>query len=192
MFNRANVELIPHGVARITATGLVDATGVERASDIIICATGFDVERFISVFPVQGQGGLALNDAWAEGAQAYLGITTSGFPNMFMLYGPNTNNNSILWMLECQSDYVVRQLQRMDAEGAVSIDVRPEAMDAYNRTLADEIAKVKIWAAGCHNYYSNAAGRVVTQYPHNMTRYRDDTSNDDWEVYRVEHRAVAD
>lgn len=191
VFNRDNVELIPHGVTRITRTGLVDATGVERSSDVIVCATGFDVERFISVFPVQGQGGVALNDAWREGAQAYLGITTSGFPNMFMLYGPNTNNNSILWMLECQSDYVVRQLRRMDAERVKWIDVRPDVMDAYNRTLADEIAQVKIWAAGCHNYYSNASGRIVTQYPHNMTRYRDATSVDDWQAFRVEREAAA-
>jgi cation diffusion facilitator CzcD-associated flavoprotein CzcO len=189
VFNRTNVELIPHGVTRITKTGLVDATGVERSSDVIICATGFDVERFISVLPVHGLGGRSLDDAWAEGAQAYLGITTSGFPNMFMLYGPNTNNNSILWMIECQSNYVVRQLERMDREGVRWIDVRSDAMDAYNRTLAGEIAKVKIWAAGCHNYYSNAAGRIVTQYPHNMTRYKDDTSVEDWQVYHTEPAA---
>ncbi len=186
VFNRDNVELITHGVARLTESGVVDDQGVERASDMVICATGFDVERFLSVVPISGRGGTSLDDAWRSGAQAYLGITTAGFPNLFMLYGPNTNNGSILHMIECQADYIVRQLGRMDAENIAWIDVRPEVMDAYNQDLADEIGKVKVWAAGCHNYYSNAAGRVVTQYPHSMTRYREDTSEDDWSAYRAE------
>jgi hypothetical protein len=79
----------------------------------------------------------------------------------------------------------------MDAEGVKWIDVRPEVMDAYNQRLADEIAQVKIWAAGCHNYYSNAAGRIVTQYPHNMSTYRNVTSVDDWHAFRAEREAVA-
>ena len=79
----------------------------------------------------------------------------------------------------------------MDAEAVKWIDVKPEVMDAYNSKLAGEIAEVKIWAAGCRNYYSSASGQVVTQYPHNMTVYRDLTSVDDWQAFQVEREAAA-
>jgi cation diffusion facilitator CzcD-associated flavoprotein CzcO len=188
-YNRDNVELICGPIGRFTANGVVDAEGVERHADVIVCATGFTVERFIASIPVSGRGGASLDDAWRDGARAYLGVVTAGFPNLFMLYGPNTNNGSILYMIECQTDYIVRRLRRMDAENVDWIDVRPEVMETYNAKLMDEIDKVKVWTAGCHNYYSNAAGRIVTQYPRGMTSYREATSVEDWDAYQLKRRA---
>jgi hypothetical protein len=118
--------------------------------------------------------------SWADGAHAYLGITTAGFPNLFMLYGPNTNNGSILYMLECQTDYVVRALEWMRDARLPWIDVRPEVEARYNEHLQRDLDGVGVWAAeNCHNYYRGAAGRIVTQWPHSMSEYRRRTARPD-------------
>src|SRR5690606_28100501 len=112
-FNRPNVELVTEPIDKVTSDALVTVDGVARPVDTIIVATGFAVTRYLSSIEVTGRGGLPLAEAWADGPQAYLGMATAGFPNLFMLYGPNTNNGSIIFMLECQASYVLRQLERM-------------------------------------------------------------------------------
>ena len=82
----------------------------------MILATGFSATSYLSAIDVRGRGGLRISDAWKDGAAAYLGMSTSGFPNLFMLYGPNTNNGSILTMLEAQVGYALRQVQRIADE----------------------------------------------------------------------------
>ena len=134
-FNRPNVELVTDPIERITPTGVVTADGVEREVDVIVFATGYVVDKFASRIPITGRGGLTLDDAWADGAQAYLGVTTSGFPNLFMLYGPNTNQGSLIPMIEYQCQYAVKMLQAMDDAGIDWVDVKPEVMDAYNAEL---------------------------------------------------------
>jgi cation diffusion facilitator CzcD-associated flavoprotein CzcO len=184
MFNRPNVELVTEGVDKVTAGSIVTSSGRELPVDTIICATGFDTTRFLSAIPVTGRGGRRIEDAWADGAQAYLGVTVSGFPNLFMLYGPNTNNGSIIFQIECQVDYLMRHLARMDADGLASIDVKPEVMADYNERLQRDLDAVEVWAASnCHNYYRNSAGRIVTQWPHGMGTYRDRTSQPDDDAY---------
>src|SRR5690606_38549387 len=101
-FNRPNVELVTDPIERITATGVVTTDGVEREVDTIVYATGFQTTKYLAAIDVTGRDGVRLADAWADGAHAYLGITTAGFPNLFMLYGPNTNNGSIIYMIEAQ------------------------------------------------------------------------------------------
>ena len=88
---------------------------MRRPVDTIVLATGFETTRYLATIEVTGRNGRQIDEAWSNGAQAYLGITTAGFPNLFMLYGPNTNNGSILFMIECQVAYVMRQLARLDA-----------------------------------------------------------------------------
>ena len=182
-FNRPEVELVTDPIARVTPTGIVTADGVERRVDTIIVATGFKTTRYLSAFEVVGRGGVAIDQAWSDGARAYLGITTAGFPNLFMLYGPNTNNGSIIFMLECQVAYLVRHLQRMDAEGLDWIDVRPEVVEAYNAGLQRDLDQVSVWQAGCHNYYRGPGGRIVTQWPHTMAAYRERTTRRDDDAY---------
>jgi len=185
-FNRPTVELVTEPITKVTADAVVTADGRERAVDTIIAATGFDTTRFLSAIPVTGRGGRRIEDAWADGAQAYLGITVTGFPNLFMLYGPNTNNGSIIFQIECQVAYALRQIGRMDDEHLQWIDVRQEVMDAYNERLQRDLDAVEVWAAeACHNYYRNAAGRIVTQWPHGMGVYRDWTSQPDPDAYEV-------
>jgi cation diffusion facilitator CzcD-associated flavoprotein CzcO len=185
-FNRANVSLVTDPIVEITSGAVVTADGTARAVDTIILATGFDTTRFLSAIPVTGRNGLRLDDAWSEAAEAYLGITVSGFPNLFMLYGPNTNNGSIIFQIECQVDYLLRHISRMDKAGIAWIDVKPDVMAAYNRELHDDLSRVAVWNSGsCRDYYRTASGRIVTQWPHGMDRYRDITGRPDDDAYET-------
>ena len=178
-FNLPHVELVTDNIARITPSGVVTADGRERAVDTIVYATGYETTRYVSTIDVTGHGGRTIQDEWHNGAQAYLGVTVAGFPNLFLLYGPNTNSGSIIYMLECQVDYVLRVLERMEREQLSWVDVRPEVMAAYNEQLQRELDEVTVWDAGCHQYYRVPSGRIVTQWPHSMVAYQERTSTPD-------------
>ena len=183
-FNRPNVALVTDAIARVTSAGIVTVDGTERPADAIILATGFDTARFLSAIPVTGRGGRRLADAWVDGAEAYLGITVSGFPNLFMLYGPNTNNGSIIFQIECQVGYALAQIRRMGEQNIAWIDVKPAAMADYNRQLQGDMDTVSVWrAGGCSEYYRDASGKIVTQWPHGMDTYRDRTATPDPDAY---------
>jgi hypothetical protein len=103
-----------------------------------------------------------------------------------MLYGPNTNNGSIIFQIECQVDYLVRHLSRMEEQRLAWIEVKQEAMAAYNRALRRDLDSVAVWNTGaCRDYYRHPSGRIVTQWPHSMARYRDVTSVADDEAYET-------
>jgi cation diffusion facilitator CzcD-associated flavoprotein CzcO len=189
-FNRPNVELVVEPITEITEDSVVTADGNTRRVDTIILATGFATTKFLGALDVVGRDGVHIDDAWADGAQAYLGIATTGFPNLFMLYGPNTNNGSIIYMIECQVDYVMQLLQRMDDEGIDALDVKREVMDDYNAALQDDLAGVEVWQAGCNGYYRVPSGRIVTQWPHSMTEYRARTAAPDADAFEVVARAA--
>lgn len=185
VFNEPHVELITDSIREIRGQTVVTADGSEREVDTLILATGFHTGEYLAAIDVTGHEGLALQDAWAEGAQAYLGIATSGFPNLFMLYGPNTNNGSIIQMLELQVDYVMRQLRRLWRDDIAWMDVDPEIMERYNAALQQDIDKVEVWQAACSGYYRAPSGRVVTQWPHTMAEFERRTRQDDRDAYRV-------
>jgi cation diffusion facilitator CzcD-associated flavoprotein CzcO len=189
-FNLPHVELVTEPIAEITDNAVVTADGRARPVDTIILATGFATTKFLGALDVVGRDGVHIDDAWADGAQAYLGITTSGFPNLFMLYGPNTNNGSIIYMIECQVDYVMQVLQRMDEEGIAALDVKREVMDEYNAALQDTLAGVEVWQAGCHGYYRVPSGRIVTQWPGSMSEYRARTQRPDPDAFEVVARTT--
>lgn len=184
-FNRANVELVTEPIVRLDGDALVTSDNKARPVDAIILATGFAANRYLAAIDVTGTGGRHIKDAWSQGAEAYLGIQTAGFPNLFMLYGPNTNNGSILFMIECQVDFIIQQLRRLEGEGLAAIDVRSDAQRAYNDTLQSDLDKVEVWQAGCSNYYRGAGGRIVTQWPHTMDRYKAATAEPDREAFEV-------
>jgi cation diffusion facilitator CzcD-associated flavoprotein CzcO len=167
-FNRLNLELVTDPIERVTPTGIVTRDGRERRLDTLILATGFATTQFLSAIDVTGRGGLAIADAWRDGAKAYKGVTTAGFPNLFMLYGPNTNADSIITMIEYQADHVLRQIQRIAREDLAWIDVKPAAMAAYNAEIQRELVAIAPWQAGCADYYRAPSGRIVTQWPRSM------------------------
>ncbi len=191
VFNMDHVHLITDTIERITPRGVVSADGTERAVDTLILATGFQTGRYLSAIEVTGRSERSLNDAWRDGAQAYLGITTAGFPNLFMLYGPNTNNGSILYMLERQVDYALRRILQLESESLAWIDVREAEMAQYNAQLQQDIDKVEVWQAGCSGYYRAPSGRVVTQWPHTMAEFSARTSRDDSAAYETAPRPGA-
>jgi hypothetical protein len=100
-----------------------------------------------------------------------------------MLYGPNTNNGSILTMIESQVDYALRQIQRIASEGLAWIDVRPVPMERYNDEVQQAIGRVAVWQADCNGYYRSPSGRIVTQWPYSMSAFRERTRKTDPEVY---------
>lgn len=171
-FNRGNIDLICDPIERVTRDAVITREGTAREADTLILATGFETTRYLSCIDVRGRGGHRLAKAWEDGAQAYLGITTPGFPNLFMLYGPNTNNGSILFMLECQVDYVLQLMERLRREQLAWVDVRPEVAERYNEQIQLDIANVEVWGSACNGYYRSPSGRVVTQWPFTMEEYR--------------------
>jgi cation diffusion facilitator CzcD-associated flavoprotein CzcO len=182
-FNRPDLELVTDPIARVEKDAVVTADGRRRRVDTLILATGFSATKYLSAIDVRGRGGRRIDDAWSDGARAYLGITTTGFPNLFMLYGPNTNNGSILTMIESQVDYALRQIQRIASEGLAWIDVRPEPMERYNDEVQQAIGRVAVWQADCNGYYRSPSGRIVTQWPYSMSAFRERTRKTDPEVY---------
>ena len=188
IFNLDHVELVTDKVEQVTSKGIVSG-GVEREFDVIVYATGFRTTNYLSSIKVTGRGGLKLQDAWSDGAQAYLGITTAGFPNLFMLYGPNTNQGSIMFMLERQTDYIMRQLARMDDEKLAWIDIRKEVMDEFNSKLQAKLLTVDVWQAQCgsdHYYRSGPNRRMVVAWPGSMDAYKEATTRAEPEIFEVE------
>lgn len=170
-FNRDNVDLVTDPIAKITPSGVRTADGAEHDVDVIVFATGFDTTRYLSAISVTGRDGTRLEDAWSDDPAAYLGVVTSGFPNLFMLYGPNTNNGSILQMLEYQAAFVVRFVQFMEQEGIAWVDLRPEAQAHFNRKLQTALDGIEVWRPETDGYYRGRSGRIVTQWPHSMEDY---------------------
>jgi len=188
IFNRDNVNLITDDIERVTEKGILTTDGKERELDTIIYSTGFYTTSYLTALDVTGRHGIHISDAWRDGAQAYFGINTTGFPNLFMLYGPNTNQGSILFMLERQVDYMMRQIKRMDEENLAWVDIRRDVMEAFNDKLQKDIANVDVWAADCGNdfYYRAKSGRFVTQWPHSMDDFTERTSRPNPEEYEVQ------
>lgn len=193
IFNRDNVHLVTTDIERITPRGVLTRDGECREVDVLIYSTGFETTTYLNAIDVRGRGGRSLREAWDDGAQAYLGMTTSGFPNLFMLYGPNTNQGCILFMLERQVDYIVRQLSRLDAEQLAWMDIRAEVMQEFNAELQDNLRAVDVWQASCGNefyYRAGHSGRLVTQWPLSMDAFTDYTTRDEPDAFETTARAA--
>jgi cation diffusion facilitator CzcD-associated flavoprotein CzcO len=171
--SRPNVELVTEAIECIEPAGVRVRTGELHAADVIIYATGFKSTDFLAPMTITGRNGLQLKDEWARGARAYLGVTVSGFPNFFMLYGPNTNlgHNSILVMIEAQVGYILDALAQMKARGVRRIDVRRDVLEAYNRGLQQDLAR-SVWATTGASWYKLADGTITNNWPHSTIRYR--------------------
>jgi len=168
---RENVRIVNDGIARIEADAVVTTDGTRHEADILVICTGFDAINLLSSFELIGKGGRSVREAWdANGAQAYLGVTTPGFPNFFMLAGPNTalgHGGSVVALLETQMQYVMTLLLEAlrTHEWPFEIEVRRDVHDDYNARVQDAHAKM-IWThKGMTNWYRNAHGRVVAPMP---------------------------
>ncbi|MFI6522952.1 flavin-containing monooxygenase [Spirillospora sp. NPDC050679] len=177
---RSNVELVTERIERIAPGGVVTGDGVEHPADVLVHATGFQSTGFLAPMKVTGRGGRELNGSWRDGAEAHLGITVSGFPNLFLLYGPYTNlgHNSIIYMLESQFRYVMGCVEAVRRNGFDWIDVRPDVQDAFGREMQDRLRST-VWEAGCDSWYMTSGGKVVNNWPGFTFAYRNATRRPD-------------
>jgi cation diffusion facilitator CzcD-associated flavoprotein CzcO len=181
---RANVELITDAITEVTPTGVLTATGQAHELDCIIWATGFRTTDFMFPMRVTGSGGVELHEYWSGGAHAHLGMCVPGFPNMFVMYGPNTNTSggSIIVYLEAQAAYIRQALGQLRSRSAVAIEVRPEVEAASDRALQARFAGTA-WTQ-CASWYRDENGRIVTNWPGYMREYLAQTRELDAGEYR--------
>ncbi|MBA2241128.1 MAG: hypothetical protein H0W09_07810 [Solirubrobacterales bacterium] len=184
---RNDVELVTDPIARLSATGVVTSDGIERPADTIIYGTGFRADEFVAPLAVHGEQGVELQQTWREGAEAHLGISVAGFPNLFMLYGPNTNLGvgSIIVMVEAQAGYVVDALRALGRAGGGSMSVRPEVQASSSAALQERLGN-SVWTQ-CESWYrKDGDGRVVGNWPGLMLEYQRATRSVDPSEYHFE------
>ncbi len=186
--DRPNVELVTDPIAEIRSDAVATADGTARDVDCIILATGFAATDFLAPMNVIGLGGRNLQQSWSNtGAQAHLGMTVAGFPNFFMLYGPNTNlaHNSVVYMIESQIHYVMACLARLCRDEIRTIEVKKDIQDRYNAQLQRRLEKAT-WSKGCTSWYLTAAGRNVANWPGYSLEFRMRTRAPNWADYAVQ------
>lgn len=170
---RDNVELVTDPIATVTPDGLRAGDGTERAADVIVVATGFDVSAGLTRMPVVGRNGQALTHAWSrDGVGAHLGITVSGFPNLFLLLGPNTGlgHQSVLFMIEAQARYVLQALDLLDETASDTIEVLADIQQRFVQRIQARLS-TSVWQSGCMSWYQDANGRNIAIWPYATWKY---------------------
>ena len=182
--SRANVELVTEGIRRVLPQGVETNDGRVYEVDAIVYGTGFAATEFLAPMSIRGRRGLDLNEAWRKGATAYMGMTVPGFPNFFMLYGPNTNlgHNSIVYMLESQIRHVMRCIERMRAQRANVVEVQADRHTRYNLRIQQRLGST-VWN-GCKSWYIDANGHNSTNWPGFTLSYRLMTRYSSLRAYR--------
>lgn len=180
-----NVEVVTEHIAQVRPHSVVTADGVERPVDTIVLATGFDVTGHAAAAHTVGRGGETLADAWASRLAAYKGTSVPGFPNLFLMVGPNSGlgHSSIVFIIESQIAYVLSALDRMRRDGIGSVEVRREAQQRWTEEIERRSART-VWAAGgCRSYYLDAQGRNVAIWPGSSWSFRQATRRFDAAAY---------
>jgi len=186
---RENVELIDEAVAGIDGSRIVGAAGTVREADVLVYATGFAATDFVTPMKVRGRGGEDLATSWKKGAATHLGITVAGFPNLFLLVGPNTGlgHNSIVFMIEAQVNYMVRALRKMRRESLGTFELHPETQERSYRSVQQRMKRT-VWMTGCRSWYLSADGRNDTLWPGTTLGYWWRTLRFDSGNYRFSER----
>jgi 4-hydroxyacetophenone monooxygenase len=185
---RENVRLVTETIAEITPKGVLTADGEEHQVDVIVYGTGFTASKFLTPMQVYGRGGLDLHAHWDGEARAYLGITIPGFPNLFCLYGPNTNivvNGSIVYFSECGVRYVLECLRMLLEQGGRALDVRRKVHDDFNERVDAENRAMAWGWSGVNSWYKNDRGRVTQNWPFTLLEYWQRTLRPDPAEYEV-------
>lgn len=184
---KPNVQLIPHGVTRATANGVICADGSVHQLDVLIAATGFQVADAGAPFDITGRDGVDLNQSWAQGPQAHLGTVVHGFPNLFIMTGPNTGlgHNSQVYMIESQINFVLAALRALDNKKARAFDVRAEVQNNYNQAVQGKLVG-SVWnSGGCHSWYLAADGSNRTLWPDFTFLFRRRLRQFDWAEFHA-------
>jgi len=185
---RDNVDLVTEGIVRITPRGVETADGVVHEVDVIIAATGFKTNLFLWPMEVIGRSGTSLDERWGDYPRAFQGTTVPDYPNLFTLYGPNTNivhGGSIIYQTECQVHYVMQCLALMIEQHLRALEVREDVNDAYNEQV-QAISRTLAWGhPGVHSWYKNSQGRVVNNSPFSLQKFWEITHEVDTDHYAL-------
>jgi cation diffusion facilitator CzcD-associated flavoprotein CzcO len=165
--SRPNVEVVPHAVTEVRPHGVVGADGVERPADTIVLGTGFTITDLPIAARVRGREGRSLDQVWGGSPTGYLGSVVHGFPNFFILLGPNIGNghSSAFVLSETQIGYMIEGLRAMSRDNLGSVDVRAETQQRFNEEIQARLAGTVWNAGGCMSYYLDANGRNSTMFP---------------------------
>ena len=173
-FNRKNVELVTDGILEVKENSIVTKDGVTRPADCIILGTGFIVDPriYMKGFSCTGVDGHDLVQDWKDGAEAYYGVSVTGFPNMYQLVGPNTalGHNSIIFMIEAQVNYIMDCLKTLKAKGADYLDVKPQVQAEFNQKVQANLEGT-VWSSGCVSWYQQDGGKNFTIWPWSTWKY---------------------
>ncbi|MEV4282685.1 flavin-containing monooxygenase [Actinoplanes xinjiangensis] len=167
---RPDVDLVTEKIVTLTPTGVRTADGTDHPCDVLVYGTGFAATEFLVPIRVTGRDGRLLSDEWREGAHAYLGLAVPGFPNMFLVYGPNTNtgNTSVIYFHEAQARWITQAVRAVAAGDTLA--VRPDVAAAYDSEIQSRLAG-SVWTT-CQSWYRTASGRIVTNWPGTAKEYR--------------------
>ena len=181
---RDDVELVSDRIETVTAGG-IRAGGRERETDVLVLATGFASHAFVAPLEIEGPRG-TLAEAWGDVPRAYLGVTVPDFPNLFLLYGPNTNGGtgSVVATIESSMRHVLAALGALRRSGASAIEVRRDAADAFDAELRAALRRT-VWHTGCTNWYVDEHGNDPSQWPWSWSAYRRRTARLDPAAYTV-------
>jgi cation diffusion facilitator CzcD-associated flavoprotein CzcO len=174
---RPNVELVTEQIDEVTSTGIRTADGVERPTDVLVLATGFKTHGFVAPMEIVGADGRTLAEEWADVPRAYLGMSVPSFPNLFLLYGPNTNGGtgSVIYVVEAAMAHVLAALRELELGAATRIELRPETADEFDRELRAALSE-SVWHTGCTSWYLDENGNDPNQWPWLWSTYRRRTS----------------
>jgi 4-hydroxyacetophenone monooxygenase len=171
---RENTRLVTTGIREITPSSIVTDDGVAHDVDVIIYGTGFQASKFLTPMTITGRGGIDLHEQWGGDARAYLGVTVPGFPNLFCLYGPNTNiviNGSIVYFSECGVRYILGLVKLLLEHDHRALDVRKDVHDEFNEQVDAENKRMAWGAAEVNSWYKNEHGRVAQNWPFTLLEY---------------------
>ncbi len=164
-----HVTLIPHGVKGLSTTGVIDENGDRHDLDVVVLATGFHASDYLAKLKVTGLGGQDLHEVWAGDPRAFLGMMVPGFPNFFMMYGPNTNSSPTVSFFEAQARFAARAIRRLGARGAHDVQISAVVADLYDRWLQRALRRT-VWTE-TDSYFRAGSGRIVSQWPFPVSLY---------------------
>ncbi|PJZ78489.1 flavin-containing monooxygenase [Leptospira neocaledonica] len=168
---KPNTKVLSESIQEANSDGIITKEGLQKF-DTIVFGTGFKATEFLSPMKVKGTNNQDLNEVWKNGAEAYLGVTVAGFPNFYILYGPNTNlaHNSIVYMIESQVRYIISALNEMNKKGIKALIPKVRSMQNYNASLNKKFDKF-VWDTGCNNWYINSSGKNTNNWPGHTYEY---------------------
>jgi cation diffusion facilitator CzcD-associated flavoprotein CzcO len=187
-----NVELITDPIAEVTANAVRTSDGGERPADVLVLATGFKTHGFVAPMEIVGAQGGTLAEEWAQVPRAYLGMSIPTFPNLFLLYGPNTNGGtgSVIYTIEAAMAHVLAALAELERADARQIEVRRQALEQFDRELRVALS-TSVWHTGCTSWYVDENGNDPSQWPWLWSAYRRRTARIDADAYQLSGDAAS-